>query len=220
MNPIVISYPYNIKNELDAIIKLLEEGLTDLHLRKPKMDYHQYKSFLNSIPKEFHKHITLHHHFKLALEYDVKGIYFRKNKIDQFSCFAEYPCQKAAMASSLNDAVYLDKNYPLSYILLGPIFNSISRLDLYSRYSIESLYTFLQDQSINTQIVGIGGMDIQKSKIAHQIGFNGVALLGCIWLPFFESRNVQQVANIYNEIKNVYDSKSNLFFLEPYFSMN
>ena len=80
MELMIMTSPDKFRSELVIIIKLFEHGLKTLHLKKPKFSRKKYKSYLDQIPKEYHRFIVIHQHFSLVYKYQLKGTHVSKKK--------------------------------------------------------------------------------------------------------------------------------------------
>ena len=81
MELMVMTSPDKFRSEIYLVVKLFENGLETLHLKKPKFSKRHYKDYINQIPKKFHKNIIVHNYYGLVYSYNLKGYSFsKKNK--------------------------------------------------------------------------------------------------------------------------------------------
>src|SRR3972149_4312026 len=76
---IVISNPAAIAKEHAIINQLFDEGLEIFHLRKKGFSENEIKKFIELIPEKYFNRIVLHSHYRLAKEYNLKGIHVPVN---------------------------------------------------------------------------------------------------------------------------------------------
>ena len=74
MDVILVTPSGESDSELTRIIDLFKQGVSVLHIRKPKWKSAQVEDLIDSIPQEYHKRIVVHGHYKLAFKYNLKGI--------------------------------------------------------------------------------------------------------------------------------------------------
>ena len=73
MELMVMTSPDKFRSEIYIVIKLFENGLETLHLKKPNFSKRHYKDYINHIPKEYHKNIIIHNYFSLVYNFKLKG---------------------------------------------------------------------------------------------------------------------------------------------------
>src|ERR1700757_3897381 len=72
---IVITPEKTSSREIALVTSLFENGLQLLHVRKPQATENELRDYLKQIPKRFYKRIVIHSNYKLAKEFDLKGIH-------------------------------------------------------------------------------------------------------------------------------------------------
>lgn len=186
MKVIVLSAQKPIQNELEILISLFEEGMNTFHLRKPHYTIKKMRSYLDKIPKEYHNRIVIHSHHKLAVKYNLKGINIsskdRKKAIRTWIKIKSLKRKNPwlSISTSFNSINELDKyNDIFDYVLLSPVFDSITSKDYQSGFKEFTLTSSIQRSNYN--IVALGGLDENKIEKAFNIGFWGCAFLGSIW---------------------------------------
>jgi thiamine-phosphate pyrophosphorylase len=179
---IVITSPTTIPDEAKLIIDLFKVGLKKLHVRKPGFSKKELEEFISRIPKKYRRRLVLHSHYSLASQFSVGGIHLTERTKTK-SLPPAYNKRKHSLSASfhsLNDIVRARRNY--DYILLSPIFDSISKAKYKSAFRLEELEVFLHKHS---NVIALGGIDHKTLRLAQLAGFKGAALLGYIW----QSRN-------------------------------
>jgi thiamine-phosphate pyrophosphorylase len=201
MKLIVISNPVNLNNEHQTLHSLFEAGLNYYHLRKPDLSQAEVEIFLEQISSEYHKKIVLHSHFALAEQYDLKGIHvkmpFRKTRSEK--------CSVSTSFHSIDEIEDCREEY--DYAFLSPVFDSISKKGYRSAFDKNELNGFLNSGTRNAEIIALGGIDEHTIEEAMNLGFNGVAVLGAVWLskePIGKFKRLLNVFNSFNKIKETH----------------
>lgn len=176
MKLVVISRPRYHKGEAEMLNKLMDKYQFALHLRKPKGKRDQMKKLINAIDKRHHGRIVLHDHYDLSDEFDVAGVCLNKRSgLDH----------KNGIARSIH-AFNDFKGAPdtVKYVLISPVFDSISKSGYKSVVTnndafMEELRGFKNTYGV--EVCALGGVSESKVKKAHDMGFDGVAVLGFLW---------------------------------------
>lgn len=192
---ILITPENSVPHEIETIIRLFEEGLETLHLRKPEADMQQMKEYLDQIPKQYHKHIVVHSHYDLIDKYNLKGIHITAKTKEQFdiltdpnpdpgslmfiNAFKQMLERKTVSISCHSIGEIEELKYSFDYAFLSPVFDSISKKGYISNFVLEDLQKDLS--SIINKVVALGGINKANSALCKEIGFNGIAVLGAVW---------------------------------------
>ena len=188
---IIISNPINFENEISTLIQLFEAGLEYFHLRKPNFSNEEIRRYIDSIPQVYHSKIVLHQHYDLLDVYDIKGIHFTSQTINQIYNYSDRDIHKSCSTHSFDEIDNL--KYDFDYIFLSPIFDSISKHGYLSNFDEAELSAYLKTSGKN--IVALGGIDsVTASKCADK-GFYGVASLGYIWNPAINGDSDKSIDN-------------------------
>ena len=125
---IVITNPSAISGEISIIDSLFEEGLSFLHIRKPKFSEVEMARFIDQIKVEFRSNLVLHNHHQVAEDFGINRIHFsekaRKDSHDFPARFSK-PCRYSTSTHSIEDFNSLEKDF--EYAFLSPVFKSISK---------------------------------------------------------------------------------------------
>ena len=202
MKLILISTPNYFVEEDKIITTLFEEGLDFLHLRKPDTAPVYAERFLTLIPERFRKRIIVHDNFYLKDEYNLKGIHLNnRNPIvpDNYSGHISASCH------SFNEVITDKKN--CDYVFLSPIFNSISKAEYYSKFTVDDLRTASKKGIIDKKVIALGGVDESNIKLIKDLGFGGVAIMGALWSKFNAEKdyNYQELIQHFHKLKNLAD---------------
>jgi thiamine-phosphate pyrophosphorylase len=184
---VVITYPENLENEHEVIHALLEEGLECLHIRKPLMNELDYKAFINKIETRYHSKLVLHQHHHLENEYSIKGIH---GKIE-----GSISCSMHSLEEIENEGAFYE------YVFLSPVYDSISKDGYTSDFNHDAVKHFLSISNNRPQVIALGGLDEKNVAHAHEMGFDGVALLGAIW-EFYLMHGINETLTKFKLIKN------------------
>jgi thiamine-phosphate pyrophosphorylase len=176
----LISPESEVADEASAVTEIFAQGLETYHVRKPGYTPGEIRSYLASIPAEFHKRIVLHSHFELATEFNLKGVHLNEANKKLFSQFIRHKIISASF-HSLED--FAKNSFPYEYVFLSPIFNSISKTGYSSNFDLAILSTELHKFSSITfpKIIALGGIDASNILSVKQSGFSGAALFGAVW---------------------------------------
>lgn len=186
MKLIVISSPKKKPSEPEIVTQLFKNGLEIFHLRKPKFSQQELEEYLNLIPEEFFKRITIHSYHKLALKYNLRGIHLTlKHRRQKFKLWLKIKYIKSrnpnikitASFHSLESLFEDDRNY--DYVFLSPVFDSISKGNYQAKFSGHNLKVILSKTKHN--VIALGGADIDKIDKIKEMNFAGMALHGAIW---------------------------------------
>ncbi|MEO8759791.1 MAG: thiamine phosphate synthase [Bacteroidia bacterium] len=129
----------------------------------------------------------MHSHYKLAKEFDLKGIHLteKERKSKRINSTLKI------ISTSFHSTTEILKNRrKYEYVFLSPVFDSISKQGYKSNFSLEELKFFLKRKK---NIIALGGINAENIESVKQKGFAGAAILGSIW----ETKNP---AKSYNEL--------------------
>lgn len=174
MKLIVITRPDFFEGEAEAINLLFANGLKRLHLRKPDAKTADIESLLQQIPTAYHDRIALHDGHELALAYPIGGIHLNTRH-------PEAPCGfKGRISRSCHSLDEVNRYKDMcDYVFLSPIFDSISKSGYASAFDAERLRA--AGRLIDSRVIALGGISLNRIDEAKNLGFGGVALLGDIW---------------------------------------
>lgn len=177
---LVFTSPEEISEEKEKIIKLLENGVDFVHIRKPRFNTDRMRAFIASIDPYYHTRLKLHDFFELSKEFDLGGIHLNsRNPIG--------PAEARNISISLHSIEEIKKLQSpqmFDYVTLSPIFDSISKKGYYSTFSLKELSV---PESF-PPVIALGGVTPEKFNFLRNKGFSGAALLGYIWNDQFNQR--------------------------------
>lgn len=195
MKLIVISYPTFIPNEAMLINQLFQSGLESFHLRKPEWEISQFEQLLGQIPVKFRNRIVIHDHFHLVERYHLSGIHFTEKTKPQTNKWLTFPGSKSISCHHIKELELLNES--INYAFISPVFDSISKDGYKSNLNFQKLQSFLKKNK-TTQIIALGGISEKNIDECHQLGFDGVAVLGSIWE---ENHSVDEVISRFTKIQ-------------------
>ncbi len=205
MKLIIISPSDRYDSELPYLLSMFEQGLQTYHLRKIKFSTRQLKNFIAEIPEKYHKRIVIHTHHKLAMKFNLKGVYIsrshKKRKYRtwfqmQWLKFRKIKLQLSATFRNIEDIVDHDSKH--DYVFLTPVFDSFLG-NFQSGFSEHSLRHALKNTK--HKVVARGGASIENIQKANELGFDGVALHSTIWKAENPLQEFLKVKEKFNELK-------------------
>ena len=183
MKLIVISPEAEVARESAVVAQLFATGLMHYHLRKPAWGRGALATFLRAVPAEFHPRVVLHSHHELAATFKIGGLHFRDAEISRHGASAGPTTQPLPTSRAVHDLGTLRVAInAYDRILFSPVFASISKpgYEPDPRISHTELKPMLALPR-RTEVFALGGVDCSRLPVCHDIGFDGVAVLGAIW---------------------------------------
>jgi thiamine-phosphate pyrophosphorylase len=95
------------------------------------------------------------------------------------------------------------------YVLLSPVFDSISKEGYRATFSCEELFDASQAGLINEKVIALGGIDVNTLPLLKYCKFGGIAVLGAIWKE--EMTSVEDVVLRFQKCKNLCESSLSAF---------
>lgn len=166
--------------EEDKILAtLFDEGMDNLHLYKPESSPMFAERLLSLLPKEYYNKITVHDHFYLKNEYNLGGIHidFHSEAIP-----TGYRGKIGMTCNDLSQLKTMKKN--ANFVFLKNIFDCFEFKDEKATFSMRELQEASRQGLIDKKVFALGGMNIERAKIAKDLGFGGVVICGDLWNRF------------------------------------
>ena len=182
---VVITVPTALPEEPRLLANLLAAGLERLHVRKPGWPASQVEALIRALPGGVYERLVLHGHPSLVRRYRLGGLHLpASQRAAARRRPALLPGQTLSTSfHSLNEIARTRRRY--DYVLLSPIFDSISKKGYASPFELPAVQAFLRKRagrpSYRPPILALGGIDSQTITLARQLGFAGVAVLGAVW---------------------------------------
>ncbi len=202
MKLIVISNPINLNNEHALLCSLFESGLEYYHLRKPDFTVNEVEEYIQQIPQQYLNKVVLHSHHQLAIKYKVKGVHFtHKNPYKRSDNFPTN-MHRSASFHSLEELKNTESIF--QYVFLSPVFDSISKKNHKTKIDKTALKFLLEHKTNKPEKIALGGINEHTISEAMEMGFDGIAVLGAIWMsgePVKKFKHLLNVCNTFHEIK-------------------
>ncbi len=179
MKLILMTTPHFFVEEHQILNSLFDEGLEILHLRKPNTEPVYSERLLSLLDESYRKRIVVHDHFYLKNEYNLKGIHLNHRNPEtppKYKGHISCSCHTAAEVVAHKRAC--------DYVFLSPIFDSISKEGYSSHFPLSTLQELQRNKVIDRKVMALGGVDLEHVRIAKDLGFGGVVILGDIWNRF------------------------------------
>jgi thiamine-phosphate pyrophosphorylase len=192
---VVITAEAIFEGEAAALNKLFEGGMSALHLRKPTASEKELRHLLLQINAAFHERIVLHDHFALTGAFRLKGAHLsRRNP-------APPPPPINSVSRSCHSLAELEQAGDFSYVLLSPIFGSISKKGYAQAFAREDLLSAKAKGLLNEKVVALGGVSAATIPLAASCGFGGVAVLGALWGDFPKSKDERALMKRFDALR-------------------
>ncbi len=186
MDLIVVSSPGKKDGEIGDVIRMFEAGLQRFHLRKPGSSRKYIKEFLDQVPKKYRSRIIIHSNHSFAWKYKLGGIHIskkhRKKPTNLRLKLMWYRLRnpKLIITRSCRKLGDLEmKKSPYNYIILSPIFDSISINSLSGGFNQRGLISAIEKSKF--PVYAMGGVEPGNFQRIAELGFRGPAVLGYIW---------------------------------------
>jgi len=181
---LLISLPEESPNEIPTLVQLFEVGLGLFHLRKPDWSEAQLEDYLLAVPAPFRSRIVLHSHYALAQRYALHGLHLpARSRLTWRPSLRTAGQSLSTSFHALEEVKQHRRRY--DYVLLSPIFDSISKVGYSSTFDLGSLPQALQQlqrrPSYVPPVIALGGITAENVSAAQQAGFSGAAVLGAVW---------------------------------------
>ena len=177
MKFIVVTEPEFIPHEAGMIMQLFDAGLDTLHLRKPHSQPDECAALLAKLPVWMRRHTVVHDHFGLCGEYGLQGVHLNRRNPDPPTDFHGHTV--SASCHSIGEAE--ERKAGLDYVFLSPVFNSISKQGYQSAYTDDQLVEAANSGIIDSSVIALGGVTLDRIAQLRQWYFGGAAFLGDVW---------------------------------------
>lgn len=165
--------------EEDKILSaLFEEGLDLLHINKPESEPLYAERLLTLLPKSTYSHISVHQHYYLKDEFDLRGIHIddpRQPVPDGF--------RRHISRSTSNIADLKEMKKKCEYLMLHSLFDSLHD-SVRASLTVEQMEEAHRRGLIDKKVYALGGMSLESIPLAKDLGFGGVVICGDLWNRF------------------------------------
>lgn len=170
MKLVIMTQPSFFVEEDKILSSLFEEGMTDLHLRKPDAAPMLAERLLSLLPDTVYGKITVHGHYYLKNEYKLAGIHIDgadgvpagyKGKVGRTCKTAD----ELAAVRKTADYVFFNADFDMDG--LTPEVEEAARRGL-----------------IDKHVYALGGITLDNIRRAKETGFGGVVVCDDLWNKF------------------------------------
>lgn len=189
MKTIVITPEIKAEGEIETCNLLLTSDIERLHVRKPLASEEQIKAYIEALDSTHYGKISLHSHHHLVDEFGLGGKHYKSdNQVNGVGL-------QSKSFHHWNEIE--EEKSQLAYGFLSPIFESISKSKYKADFKHDRLKSALNAFD-NFPLYALGGIDIKKIRQVQEMNFEGVALLGTVWMESSISRRITKTTEIIN----------------------
>lgn len=168
-----ITLPDFIDDEARRIVRLLDNGIDRIHIRKPEAQAEAIARLLEDIPESLHCRLSLHDHHELIARFPQVWAHANARNPE--------PPVQVPFSRSCHKLDELCAEPCAQYSFLSPIFDSISKHGYGASFTTEQLKEAARAGIINQNVIALGGVTPDRFPILKSLGFGGAAMLGYIW---------------------------------------
>lgn len=179
MELLIITQPHLYEGETAAVNRLFAQGCRRLHLRKPEASRSQTAGWLEQIEAQYRPRIVLHDHHDLAPLYHLGGIHLNSRNPVAPTPLAE-GLTLSRSCHTIEEVKALAPDY--DYVLLSPVFDSISKPGYRAAFTPEELESIRPLLSRN--VYALGGITPRRLPEVERLGFHGAAMMGGVATDF------------------------------------
>ena len=180
----VITHSEYLEGEAEKINALFKEGLTCLHLRKPKWTNDQIMGLIEEIDENQHEKITFHQMHHMAIDFGLGGVHLKSTERDQkdeeqlqdwIKVWKERGCK---ISTAIHDVEELERfQGDFDVLTISPIFESISK----SGYRPEIDWLAILKNKDLSKAMAIGGISADTIPMIAPYGFKACGVIGALW---------------------------------------
>lgn len=176
MKIIAITTPKVIDEDAYIIKSLLDKGVDIVHLRKLESCIDDCRKLLSTLDAEYRASIVIHDYPELYSEFSLLGIHINRN----ITTLPEgYNGLKTRSCHSLEEIAHYKSDF--DYLLLSPIFDSISKVGYRSTFNEDVLQRASTSGIIDSKVIALGGVTLDKISYLKGLNFGGAAMVGAIY---------------------------------------
>lgn len=175
MRLIAITTPKVTDDDASIIGRLLDRGIDIIHLRKPESTIDECRKLLTKLTAEQRSKIVIHDYPELYSEFSLRGVHINRNIT---SLPIGYNGSISRSCHTFEEV--LRYKVECDYLFLSPIFDSISKRGYKSRFSDEVLRRASVEGLIDSKVIALGGVTLDKIPYLRSLNFGGVAMMGAI----------------------------------------
>lgn len=205
---IVVTPPYFFPGEGEILLRLFQEGMERLHLRKPSSEKGACLSLLKEIPEVYYPRIVLHDHFEVFSEGDaflsLGGIHLNRRNPEIPAGYRgglSRSCHSFEEAKAFLNAGPVESALLYTYVFLSPLFPSISKEGYGSGFSLPALRKAAAERIIGERVVALGGLSAETLPLIKDLPFGGAAVLGSLWGKQPARDQLNEIIKRYNQLQ-------------------
>lgn len=175
---------YAIVDNLQWMQQLLKAGVKTLQLRIKSNDKDQLKRNIQqavALGNEYQARIFINDHWELAIEAGAYGIHLGQEDLQDADLQA---VQRAGLQLGISThnlyEICLAHQYSPSYIAIGPIFNTHTKVVESKPVGVQQLGLWSRLLSEHYSLTCIGGITEESSKNIHTTGIPSIALISAL----------------------------------------
>ena len=194
----IMTKPTFFVEEDKILTTLFEEGMENLHLRKPESSPIYAERLLSLLSENFSRRITVHDHFYLKNEYGLGAIHIDTPNTPLPEGYKGKFSRTCTELCQLKDA-----KKKAEYVFLNV--NSNENNILSSEIISQELKNAAKNGMIDKHVYAIGGMNIDNVKVAKDLGFGGVVICEDLW-ERFDIHNEINYKRLINNFEKSYNA--------------
>lgn len=197
MKLIIMTQPTYFVEEDKILSALFDEGMDMLHINKPESEPLYAERLLSLLPKNCYNHISVHQHYYLKQEYDLRGIH-----LDNPSQQVPDGFRRHVTRSTCNISDLKEMKRQCDYVMLHSLFDSLHD-GVKASLSISEMEEAHRKGLIDKKVYALGGMSLESIQIAKDLGFGGVVICGDLWNRFSIQHeiNFHELINHFRKLK-------------------
>lgn len=179
MKLVIMTKPTFFVEEDKILTTLFEQGMDRLHLYKPKSSPMYSERLLSLLSEDNYKKITVHDHFYLKDEYGLGAIHIDNPEENLPEGYKGKFSRTCTEISQLKE--FKRKS---EYVFLKGLFDSQSEATSKAAYTMYELEAASEKGLIDRHVYALGGISLERIKIAKDLGFGGVVICEDLWNRF------------------------------------
>lgn len=179
MKLVIMTKPTFFVEEDKILTTLFEQGMDRLHLYKPKSSPMYSERLLSLLSEDNYKKITVHDHFYLKDEYGLGAIHIDNPEENLPEGYKGKFSRTCTEISQLKE--FKRKS---EYVFLKGSFDSQSEATSKAAYTMYELESASEKGLIDRHVYALGGISLERIKIAKDLGFGGVVICEDLWNRF------------------------------------
>ena len=179
MKLVIMTKPTFFVEEAKILTTLFEQGMDRLHLYKPKSSPMYSERLLSLLSEDNYKKITVHDHFYLKDEYGLGAIHIDNPEENLPEGYKGKFSRTCTEISQLKE--FKRKS---EYVFLKGSFDSQSEATSKAAYTMYELEAASEKGLIDRHVYALGGISLERIKIAKDLGFGGVVICEDLWNRF------------------------------------